>query len=38
MPWDGKDDNGHPVETGLYLIAFKTPQSTQIKKVLAFRR
>jgi subtilase family serine protease len=38
LPWDGKDDNGQPVETGLYLIAFKTPSSTQVKKVLAYRR
>ncbi len=38
LPWDGKDDNGQPVETGLYLITFKTPSSTQVKKVLAYRR
>jgi len=38
LPWDGKDDNGQSVETGLYLIAFKTPGSTKIKKVLAYRR
>ena len=38
LKWDGRDDNGQPVETGLYLITLKTPFSTQTRKVLAYRR
>jgi subtilase family serine protease len=36
--WDGLDDGGQPVETGLYLIVIKGPDPTQIKKVLVYRR
>jgi subtilase family serine protease len=36
--WDGLDEGGQPVETGLYMIVIKGPDPTQIKKVLVYRR
>jgi hypothetical protein len=36
--WDGRSDDGSPVDTGLYLVLFKEAGSAQIKKVMAFQR
>jgi flagellar hook assembly protein FlgD len=33
--WDGKDDNGNPVYSGLYLVAITEPGRIEIKKVVA---
>jgi hypothetical protein len=36
--WDGKDDNGQTVTTGLYLIFYREPSRTDIKKVLVIQQ
>jgi flagellar hook assembly protein FlgD len=33
--WDGRDDNGSPVYSGLYLVVITEPKRVEIKKVLA---
>ena len=36
--WDGKDDKGEAVATGLYVIAVKRTDKDSLKKVLVVRR
>ena len=38
IPWDGRDDIGRKVSTGLYLVVLKAGQTTDIKKVLVIQR
>ncbi len=34
LTWNGRDDGGHPVATGVYFYRLKTPTSTLTKKLL----
>jgi len=36
--WDGKDDNGEPVNTGLYLVMARESGHVELKKVLVVKR
>jgi hypothetical protein len=36
--WDGKDDTGAPLASGLYLVAVKEPGRVDIKKVLVLKQ
>jgi len=36
--WDGKDDTGAPMASGLYLIAVTEPGRVDIKKVLVLKQ
>ncbi len=36
--WDGKDNLGQPLSTGLYLIVYVENSNTQIKKVIVIKR
>jgi flagellar hook assembly protein FlgD len=35
--WDGKDDNGVTLTSGLYLIHMVTEESNMVKKVLMMK-
>ena len=35
--WDGKDDNGEPVSTGLYLCRVRTPDATETTGICMLR-
>ncbi len=37
MRWDGRNENGEYVASGIYLYRFKTDRSTQIKKLAVIR-
>lgn len=36
--WDGKDDTGAPLASGLYLVAVTEPGRVDIKKVLVLKQ
>ena len=36
--WDGTDDSGQLMTTGLYLVAVREPNRMEIKKVLVVRQ
>jgi hypothetical protein len=36
--WDGKDDTGAPVYSGLYIVAITEPNRVEVKKVLVLRQ
>jgi flagellar hook assembly protein FlgD len=38
IPWDGVDDQGQKVSTGLYLVTMEAGGQTEIKKVVVIRR
>jgi len=36
--WDGKDDQGEPVSSGLYFIALIQPGHTDVRKVVVIKQ
>ncbi len=38
LHWDGTDDLGQPLSTGLYLVVYEANSTTQVKKVLVIKR
>jgi hypothetical protein len=37
MPWDGRNEEGEYVSSGVYLYRFRTDRSTEIKKIVVIR-
>ena len=37
ISWDGLDDFGNPVGTGIYILRLETPESTRTRKMIYTR-
>lgn len=37
IPWDGKNDNGYHLPSGVYFVTFRTPYFTKTSKIILLR-
>jgi hypothetical protein len=37
MPWDGKNEEGEYVSSGVYLYIFRTDRNTEVGKIVVIR-